>query len=374
MMIQKGIHHNRAPRRHGVRAQMLLAGLMILALLAAACGGESDTAAEGGTEPAPAQTPDSESADDADAEAEPVEEEEREPLQAVEFGVQAPAIQSLHIEVAHRQRMYEERGIAVGQVAVGAAANAIQALVSRSLRMSQATIDSAALATNEGATLVAIASQIEPPHVVVGGDGITDWEDIRGTQVGITTVTNAITAQFAAVLSEHGLEEGTDYEFVQAGNIGERMGLLRTGRISAAMIPPPASFEAAEELTVLGDSRDITPATANWIIVDSGWAEENRDLVVQMLAAQLEALDWLMDEANRDEAIEILSEYTGTSIEASTITYDFALEHNSFERARSVDSGTAGNFLEFAENAGVGTFESIETYIDPSYMEEATNS
>lgn len=68
---------------------------------------------------------------------------------------------------------------------------------------------------------------------------------------------------------------------------------------------PPASIEAEgyTRLTSLSEHYPEFPASS--IATRRDWAEANEDILVKYLTAYIRATEWLLDEANREEAMDI---------------------------------------------------------------------
>ena len=75
------------------------------------------------------------------------------------------------------------------------------------------------------------------------------------------------------------------------------------------MNPPWDAKANAAGMKRFADQREILPDYPGGVFaVNRQWADENRDTVVNYLAAWDEGLRWARDEKNRDEVIELIAE------------------------------------------------------------------
>lgn len=171
------------------------------------------------------------------------------------------------------------------------------------------------LAYGEGAPAAAIASPgaLTDFQVVATGD-IDSCEEIEGTTVatdGPGGLFHAITEQY---LAGCGIDIDQDVELIvgDAETYGPR---IAQGEIEATALHIDQRILIEEEfdveMNVLGNSWEEMPlfhyatwSTARPLLDDPS----KRDQFVRFIAAQLKAGEWLDDEANLEEAIELMAE------------------------------------------------------------------
>jgi ABC-type nitrate/sulfonate/bicarbonate transport system substrate-binding protein len=163
----------------------------------------------------------------------------------------------------------------------------------------------------EGAEIVAIAQVAQgitlPVYV---RPEITSWEELRGKPLAVDAVDTAYALVLRRILLAHGLEmDRGDYTLLPKGATGQRLESMTQGETFAGVLNPPWDAKAnAAGMKRFADQREILPDYPGGVFaVNRQWADENRDTVVNYLAAWDEGLRWARDEKNRDEVIKLIS-------------------------------------------------------------------
>jgi ABC-type nitrate/sulfonate/bicarbonate transport system substrate-binding protein len=164
----------------------------------------------------------------------------------------------------------------------------------------------------EGAEIVAIAQVAQgitlPVYV---RPEITSWEELRSKPLAVDAVDTAYALVLRRILLAHGLAmDRGDYTLLAKGATGQRLESMTQGETFAGVLNPPWDAKAnAAGMKRFADQREILPDYPGGVFaVNRQWADENRDTVVNYLAAWDEGLRWARDEKNRDEVIKLISE------------------------------------------------------------------
>lgn len=164
----------------------------------------------------------------------------------------------------------------------------------------------------EGAEIVAIAQVAQgitlPVYV---RPEITSWEELRGKPLAVDAVDTAYALVLRRILLAHGLEmDRGDYTLLPKGATGQRLESMTGGETFAGVLNPPWDAKAnAAGMKRFADQREILPDYPGGVFaLNRQWADENRNTVVNYLAAWDEGLRWARDEKNRDEVIKLISE------------------------------------------------------------------
>src|SRR5918992_5808487 len=154
----------------------------------------------------------------------------------------------------------------------------------------------------EGAEIVAIAQVAQgitlPVYV---RPEIKRWEDLRGKPLAVDAVDTAYALVLRRILLAHGLEmDRGDYTFLAKGATGHRLESMNQGETFAGVLNPPWDAKAdGAGMKRFADQREILPDYPGGVFaVNRQWADENRDTVVNYLAAWNEGLRWARDEKN----------------------------------------------------------------------------
>jgi ABC-type nitrate/sulfonate/bicarbonate transport system substrate-binding protein len=164
----------------------------------------------------------------------------------------------------------------------------------------------------EGAEIVAIAQVAQgitlPVYV---RPEITSWEDLRGKPLAVDAVDTAYALVLRHILLAHGLEmDRGDYTLLPKGATGHRLESMTQGETFAGVLNPPWDAKAnAAAMKRFADQHEILPDYPGGVFaVNRQWANENRDTIVNYLAAWDRGLRWARDEKNHDEVIKLITE------------------------------------------------------------------
>ena len=164
----------------------------------------------------------------------------------------------------------------------------------------------------EGVEIVAIAQVAQgiilPVYV---RPEIQSWEDLRGKPLAVDAVDTAYALVLRRILLAHGLQmERGDYTLLPKGATGHRLESMNQGESFAGVLNPPWDAKAnAAGMKRFADQREILPNYPGGVFaVNRQWANENRAVLIQYLAAWDQGLHWAQDERNHREAIKLISE------------------------------------------------------------------
>lgn len=280
----------------------IMALLAVAALLAAGCGGDDDDDGGGDDAAGPGS---GESAQVGDC----------EEMDQIDIGFPGlpPDFVQMGTPLANERGVFEKYCIEANFIGVESGISAFRAMAAGEFAFSYSGSISPVLAKVEFEDAVVFMS---PAHLldfqVSALPGYEDCESLAGEPIatdGPGGLNHAIMEQYLATCD---LDIDTDVQ-VQVGD-PETFGSQLAGEavVAAALHADERLFVADEigiDLQVLGNAWEYAPdfhyaslSTAR------NQLEENRDLYVRISAAILESNQWLVDEANKDEAIQIIAE------------------------------------------------------------------
>jgi ABC-type nitrate/sulfonate/bicarbonate transport system substrate-binding protein len=149
---------------------------------------------------------------------------------------------------------------------------------------------------------------------LVGKPQYPTIESLRGTVLAGDPGDSNLDLIRRKIMRDHGIKEN-EYEVDIIGNTPIRLEAFLAGRVSAAMLTPPSSEKAlAAGGVLLADAAQYVPQwplACGWGL--RSWVEANRPLVVRFIRAWANATDWMLDPANRDEAMALVMKQEGLS-------------------------------------------------------------
>ena len=189
----------------------------------------------------------------------------------------------------------KREGLDAEVTAMRGTAPAMQALVSESIHVALAANDGVIGLVEKGMDLTMIAAGAKSTHMIMGGKGFKNYEDLRGATIGSSTLTSGTAFLLRRILKAQGLEYPKDYKLVNVGGSGPAFTALTTGNIAAAILAVPINFRAQEMgFNLIGKVTDVFP---NYLLssfsVRRSWAEAHRSEFVRFLKAVLQARRWL---------------------------------------------------------------------------------
>ncbi len=297
------------------------------------------------------------------------------PIKVMSF----PGLSNYPIFAAMHKGLFEKHGITVDLVYTPSSQVQRDSLAKNDCQIAQTAADNAV-------AMVELAHQ--DAVILTGGDNgfnriiaqpeINSFADLRGKTVVVDAPNTAYALLLYKALKSAGLNKG-DYGVNAVGGTPQRIDAMLKDKehAAAAVIGVPFNFK----LTAQG-MKDLGPATkgvgayqAGSVVVMRDWAKANSDTVVRYLQAVIEGRRWLLDPANKTEAIQLAVERIKLTPEVAARAYDYVTDPvEGFSKNAQVDREGFANVLKLrAEIEGQwgGAPPAPEKYVDLSYYQKA---
>lgn len=246
--------------------------------------------------------------------------------------------------------------------------------------------DLAYLAVDNAVAMVELAHQ--DVVIVMGGEGsqnelmaqpgIKSIADLRGKTLIVDAPNTAYALQMKKILSLNGMTAGKDYEIKPFGATPQRLAAMRENKdFAGSMLGPPVSLVAKHEGFVsLGTVPQlIGPYQAAGFFTQRAWAKDHRDLLISFLSACIEAQRWLLNPANKQQVIDLLTGVYHLTPEIAAEDYEVAITHpGGFAKDAQLDLRGFENVLKLraeVEGQWGGHPPAPERYYDPSFYKAA---
>lgn len=283
--------------------------------------------------------------------------------------------------VAEDLGFYEDNDIKVDRISTQTAQAATQLLVAGGADIGRGIPPAiqANIRSSGGVELVSVADMmIRPPFVMYGSEGVTTYDDLRGKTVAMSTETDSTTIVTYDILKAKGLSQD-DVDGVTVGGTADRYAGLVADAVAATALLPPVNLQAEKDgMPRIGYfPEDMGPEwkfSFTSVIASKDWAAENENTVVQFLKARDEALQWLADETNREEAVQILADNIDISTDDADQLYELMMtgDTRSFADRIGVDKVASERVLtDLVEQGFVPDGHSIDEFVDDSYADQA---
>lgn len=285
---------------------LLMVATMTVGMLAG-CGESSDTTADS-TKDAETAAPATEAAPETPA------TEEKEAVEPVTLNVAyMPNYGSLwSIENAIDQGYLEEEGITVNLTEFQDGPTIIAAMESGSIDIGYIGQGAHKLCINGQATIFAL-SHISNGDALIGGEGITKIEDLKGKKVAYSSGTSSEDILVNSLTSVGMTMDDIEAVDMDASAIVTAM---ISGGVDAAATWSPNSLKILEEVpnaTKLSDNltfSDKTVSLASWICMPD-YANENKDVLVRFTRALFKAMDYAATEHQEETAALVAKQIAG---------------------------------------------------------------
>jgi ABC-type nitrate/sulfonate/bicarbonate transport system substrate-binding protein len=274
--------------------------------------------------------------------------------------------------IAADRGFFRREGIEPETIYVGNVANTVQQLVGGSFDVASSTFDTAIRAVANGGNAVLIGGLVTKyPYSIMSTKDVTSAADMKGKRIILPFAKDLLAAVWNRWLTEQGLQPH-DVEQVYAGATPNRFAALSGGSVQAALLTQPFDFRAAADgyrkLVDIGAyGKEYGFLT---VLARPQWLRDNPQAARGYLKALSDAVDWLYDPANRDEAIAILARNTNLAPEIAKETYAYYIgELQPFSRKLAIPDAivrtTAKTLVELGDIKPEAT---AMAYTDLSYL------
>jgi len=194
--------------------------------------------------------------------------------------------------------------------------------------------------------------------------------DLKGRTLSVDALTTGYAFVLLDILRRSGLGE---YTIAKVGGMVQRWNALHEHKQEGTMLSTPYNIIAKSEgFTQLATAtKVIGHYQGNVAAARRSWAAANKGKVIAYIRAYVEAIDWLYERANRDEAVRILRKnLPQMSQDLAERSYDELLDpHDGFFRQGRIDMAGLKTVLELRSRYGKPTkaLDDPMKYYDPSY-------
>jgi ABC-type nitrate/sulfonate/bicarbonate transport system substrate-binding protein len=137
---------------------------------------------------------------------------------------------------------------------------------------------------------------------------VKSFADLKGKTVSVDALTTGYAFVLLELLERGGLQRERDYQVERAGGVMQRFNALMEKKHAATLLLSPFEVQAeARGFTRLADASTMLGAYQGLVGgARKAWADANREAVIGYIRAFSEAVDWLYEGKNKDEAVAIL--------------------------------------------------------------------
>jgi NitT/TauT family transport system substrate-binding protein len=228
-------------------------------------------------------------------------------LKKISMGIAATSVGFLPIYAAYHRGFYKDEGIDLEIILMSLAA-ANNAFFKGEIDYSAGLTGLALAATRNYPSKILIFTVAKPLQSFVSRKEIKDPRDLRGKKVAGSSPGGSATILAYQALRHFGLEPGKDVQVLPMGGSGAgRLAVLEQGVVDASLLSVPENIIALHkgynELIFLGD---VLSFPQNGFGTSVSRIQQQPEEVYRMVRATLRGLMFVTDDANRDQARDIM--------------------------------------------------------------------
>lgn len=288
-------------------------------------------------------------------------------------GVVSESVNKWPMWVAEDKGYFTDQSINVELILTGDATVQLEKLRNAELDLGHQAADHIVRAIEIGDNFVVVHTITRATNDLLVGPGIKSYNDLKGKTFALANLNVSYWLMFDKVLRANGVNPGDYNVIANSGGPAMRMQVLREGKADVTYMNPPASIEAEAEgytrLTSLSEHYPQFPASS--IATRRDWTEMNRDILVKYLMAYIRATEWLLDESNRDEAMNIAVNIGGHERNILDGAYEAFVKHGLMRFGTLSPDGYNQISQLLLEKGIVNEISPMGKYADPQFQQSA---
>jgi NitT/TauT family transport system substrate-binding protein len=210
-----------------------------------------------------------------------------------------------------------------------------------------------------------------PMHVLVAKPELKTLPDLRRKVIGFAGYGDSTEFMLRAILRQAGLELEKDVQAFQVSGSGQRLQALLSGKLDAAIVPPPFNFEAESKGFVrLMAAADVFETSVSGLALHVDTLRDKPDQVKRMLRALLKAQNFIR--SNKPGSVRVIADWLKLEPGIAQSSYDIYVKGMSLngmvpERVLETDIERARKEQQVKESVPVGKI------VDFAMLKEALN-
>jgi NitT/TauT family transport system substrate-binding protein len=160
-----------------------------------------------------------------------------------------------------------------------------------------------------------------PLHVLVAKPEIKSLPDLRKKIIGFAGYGDSTEFMLRAILRQAGMELEKDVQAFQVSGSGQRLQALLSGKMDAAIVPPPFNFEAESKGFVrLMAAADVFETSVSGLALHVDSLKEKPSQVRKMLRALLKAQNFIKN--NKADSVRAIADWLKLEPGIAQASYD----------------------------------------------------
>ena len=241
-------------------------------------------------------------------------------LEKVRIGMPSLSLSFIAPQVAYARGFFREEGIDAEIIRI-ATNIGIVAVTTKEIGYTTAVGAGLRSAVKGLPLKVVIYFNGRPLHVLVAKPELKSLVDLRRKVIGFAGYGDSTEFMLRAMLRQAGLELEKDVQAFQVSGSGQRLQALLTGKLDAAIVPPPFNFEAESKGFVrLITAADVFETSVSGLAVHVDTLRDKPAQVKRMLRALLKAQNFIR--SNKTESVRVIADWLKLEPRIAQASYD----------------------------------------------------
>ena len=160
-----------------------------------------------------------------------------------------------------------------------------------------------------------------PLHVLVAKPELKSLADLRRKVIGFAGYGDSTEFMLRAILRQSNMDLERDVQAFQVSGSGQRLQALLSGKLDAAIVPPPFNFEAESKGFVrLMAAADVFETSVSGLALHNDTLKEKPSQVKRMLRALLKAQNFMR--GNKVESVRVIADWLKLEPGIAQSSYD----------------------------------------------------
>jgi len=160
-----------------------------------------------------------------------------------------------------------------------------------------------------------------PLHVLVAKRDLRSVAELRGKVIGFAGYGDSTEFMLRAILNQAGIGLEKDVQAFQVSGSGQRLQALLSGKLDAAIVPPPFNFEAESKGFIrLMAAADVFETSVSGLALHNDTLRDKPAQVKKMLRALLKAQNFIR--ANKSDSVRVIADWLKLEPGIAQASYD----------------------------------------------------
>jgi ABC-type nitrate/sulfonate/bicarbonate transport system substrate-binding protein len=230
--------------------------------------------------------------------------------------------------------------------------------------------------TPKDGDLIAFLGGNDGSLALIAQPEIKSVKDLKGKDLAVDAISTGFSFVLREILARNGLGPD-DYKFTAFGATGARWKALQEKKTAAGLLTPPFTLIAPSKgfNNISNASEALGGYQGSVSAASRAWAKQHPDVIVRYIRAYREGQEWLLNPANKAEAIALLvHEFPQTTPPLADATYKMLVASGKgYDAGAKIIMAGAKTVFDLRRKYGPQgkSIKHVAHFIDESYFNQA---